>query len=207
VVYRCYELLTKYFSSRLSPYVGKIIGDHQCGFRHNRSTTDQIFCIHQILEKKWKYNETVAQLFIGVKKTYDSVRREILYNIFIEFGVHMKVIRLIKMCLNVAYIKVRIGKQLSDNVPIQNGLKQGNDLLPLFFNFALEYAIRKVQEHHVRMQLNGTHQLLLYADDNIGIIKKHREILTDARKKVDLDVNSEKTICCCLITRMQGKRP
>jgi purine nucleoside phosphorylase len=57
-------------------------------------------CIRQILEKKWEYNETGHQLFIDFKKAYDSVRREVLYNILIEFGVSMKVVRLIKMCLN-----------------------------------------------------------------------------------------------------------
>ena len=68
----------------------KFIGDHQCGFQHNRSTTDQIFCIHQILEKKWEYNEAMLQLFIDFKKAYDSVRREVLCNILIEFGIPMK---------------------------------------------------------------------------------------------------------------------
>jgi hypothetical protein len=47
------------------------------------------------------------------------------------------------MCLNKKYGKVRIGKHLSDNFPIQNGLKQGDALSPLLFNFAFEYAIRK----------------------------------------------------------------
>ena len=55
------------------------MGDHQRGFRHNRSTIDHIFCIHQIIEKKWEYNEEVHQLFIDFKKSYDSVRREVLY--------------------------------------------------------------------------------------------------------------------------------
>jgi hypothetical protein len=72
--------LSNIFLSRLVPYIDEIIGDHQCGFRRNRSTTDQIFCIRHILEEKWEYNETVHQLFIDFKKAYDSVRREVLYN-------------------------------------------------------------------------------------------------------------------------------
>jgi hypothetical protein len=96
-------------------YVGEIIGDHQCGFRRNRSSTDNILCIRQILEKKWDYNEAVHQLFIFIfKKANDSVRREVLYNILIEFGVPMKLVRLTKMCLNETYSKVRMGKDLSD---------------------------------------------------------------------------------------------
>jgi hypothetical protein len=67
------------------------------------------------------------------KKAYDSVRREILYNILIEFGVLMKLVRLIKICLNETHNKVRIGKHLSDGFPIQNGLKQGDALSPLLF--------------------------------------------------------------------------
>jgi hypothetical protein len=50
--------------------------------------------------EKWEYNETIDQLFIDFKKAYDSVRREVLYNILIEFGIPMKLGRLIKMCVN-----------------------------------------------------------------------------------------------------------
>jgi hypothetical protein len=61
------------------------------------------------MEKKWEYNDTVHQLFIDFKKAYDSVRREVLYNIVIEFGVPMKIVRLIKMCLNETYCDVLEG--------------------------------------------------------------------------------------------------
>jgi len=67
--------------SRLTPYAQEIIGDHQCGSGRNRSMTDHIICIHQILEKKWEYNEEVHQLFIDFRKAYDSVSWEVLCNI------------------------------------------------------------------------------------------------------------------------------
>jgi hypothetical protein len=76
----------------------------------------------------------------------------------------MKLVRLIEMCLNETYSKVRKGKHLSESFPNQNGLKQGDSLSLLFFNFALEHAI-KVQENLVGLKLNWTHQLLAYADD------------------------------------------
>jgi hypothetical protein len=75
------------------------------------------------------------------------VRRELVYNILIEFGIPMKLVRLIKMCLNEIYSKSRICEHLSDNYPIHNFLKQADALSPLLFNSALEYAIRKVQEN------------------------------------------------------------
>jgi hypothetical protein len=94
-----------------------------------------------------EYNEAVHPLFITFKKACDSVKGEVLYNILLEFGVHKKLVRLIKMCVNETYSKVRVCKLLSDKFPIQNGLKQGDALSPLLFNFALERAIRKVQEN------------------------------------------------------------
>ena len=63
------------------------------------------------------------QIFIDFKKAYDSVRREVLYNILMEFGIPKKLIRLIKMCLTETNYRVRVGKNLSDMFPIKNGLK------------------------------------------------------------------------------------
>jgi hypothetical protein len=69
----------------------------------------------------WEYSGKVHQIFIHFKKAYDSVRREVLYNIIIEFGICRELVGLIKMCLNETYSVVRIGKHLSEKFTFQNG--------------------------------------------------------------------------------------
>jgi hypothetical protein len=121
----------------------------------------------------------------------------------------MKLVRLFKMCLNEMYSKVHIGKHLSDSFSVQNGLKQ-DALSPLLFNFALEYAFKKVQENQVGLKLNGTRQLLAYADDvnllgdNIDNIKKTKETLIDASKEVGLEINVEKTEYMMMLSHYQN---
>jgi hypothetical protein len=85
------------------------------------------------------HNERLHQLLIDFKKAYESVRKDLLYNIRAEFEVFMKSVRLIKMCLNETYSKVRIGKHLSDSFPNQNGLKQGDALSPLLFHLKASF--------------------------------------------------------------------
>jgi len=97
------------------------------------------------LRKKMVYNGAVHQLFIDFKKASDSVRWEVLYNILIVFNTPMKLVRLIKMCLTEMYNRVRVGKNLFDTFRIRKGLKRGDALSLLFFNFVLDYAIRRVQ--------------------------------------------------------------
>jgi len=78
---------------------------------------------------------------------------------------------------------------LSHVFPIRNGLKQADALSSLLVNFALEYAIRRVQVNQDGLKLNGTHQLLVYVDDvnklggSVRTIKENAEALILARKE------------------------
>jgi hypothetical protein len=102
---------------------------------------------------------------MDLKKACDSVRREVLCNILIEFSITMNLGRLVKICLNETCSRVRVGKHLSGMFPVRNGFKQRDALSPLLFNFTVVYAIKRVQVNQDGLKLNGTHQLLVYAGD------------------------------------------
>jgi len=118
----------------------------------------------------------------------------------------MKLVMLIKMCLAETYSRVRVGKNLSDVFPIRNGLKKGDSLLSLLFNFGLECAIRRVQVIQDGLKLNGTHQLLVYADDILGgsvhTVRENAEALIVASKEIGLEVNADKTKFMVIFGRM-----
>jgi hypothetical protein len=132
------------------------------------------------------------QLFIDFRKAYDSIKRDVLYNILLKFGIPQKLIWLI----NETYSKICVGKHLSNTFPIHNSLKQ-DVLSQLLFNFSLQYANRQVQENQVSLELNGTHQLLVYADinlsDNMNTIKENTKTLIGTSRDIGLEINAEKT--------------
>jgi hypothetical protein len=90
---------------------------------------------------------------------------------------------------------------LSDIFPIKSGLKKGDDLSPLLFNFALLYAIRRVQVNQNGLKLSGTYQLIVHAHGanitggSIRVIRKNKETVVVASKETGLEVNADKTKC------------
>jgi hypothetical protein len=88
---------------------------------------------------------------------------------------------------------------LSHKFPNQNGLKQGDALSPLLFNFALDYSTRNFLENEVGLELNVKHQLLIYAvhvnlfGGSVNTIKENSKTHLEARKNIGLEINAEKT--------------
>jgi hypothetical protein len=79
----------------------------------------------------------VHQSLTEFKRSYDSVRWEVLCNIPIEFSIPVKMVRLKQICLIVTYNRVRVDKHLSHMLPFKKSLQKGDVLWPLLFNFAL----------------------------------------------------------------------
>lgn len=104
------------------------IGAHQCGFRRNKSATDQIFTLRMILEKAREYNLQTHHLFVDFRSAYDSVRREELYKALYEMSDPHKLVRLIRMTMEGVRCKVRVQRNLSFEFRPNKGLGQGDAL-------------------------------------------------------------------------------
>jgi len=100
---------------------------------------------------------------------------------------------------------------LADSYPVRNGLKPEYVILLFLFNFALEYAIRMVQINQDGMKLNGTHHLLVYADDvnvlvgSVPTVQDNAETLRVASNEIGLEVNADKTKYICRDSRSEFK--
>jgi hypothetical protein len=140
----------------------------------------------------------VRQLFIDFKKAYDSVEREVLYSILVEFGIPKKLVRLIEMCLNETYGKVHVGKLLSDDFPIQNGLKTRTCSITIafqsFFTIHHQESPRKLSQFGTEWDTSA----LAYADvnllgDSVNTANENTETFLEASRDIGLEINAEKT--------------
>jgi sorting nexin-29 len=190
-----YKIFTNLLTRYIQPYVEEITGDYQCGFRKGRSTTYQIFCLRMILEKACEYKVDIHQLYIDYKQTYDTIHRAELVEIMKEFGISMKLVRLVKMTLANTNSKVK----LSPSFETTNGLRQGDLLTTLLFNLCMEKIIRSVRINPGGTIFTRTRQCLVHADDVVilgrseGYINRRLEEMAAANHQIGLQINDTKT--------------
>lgn len=195
-----YKILSYIILNRIKPYISENIKDHQAGFIQGRSTCDQIFILQQIVSKYWEFGKDLHLLFVDFEKAYDTVRRNYLWSVLIEFGIPQKLIRLIKECMENSKCKIKIGTFISDSFEVQSGVRQGDGLSPILFNFVLEKALQKLRNENIGISLgNYKINLLAYADDIVILgqteddIRKLFKLLEDETRITGLKINSDKT--------------
>jgi len=118
-----YKILSNILFARISPFAENIIGNYQCGFRKNRSTTYQIFTLRQILEKTKEFGIETQHLFVDFRSAYGTIKRGQLYNTMSEFNIPNKLIRLTRMAMESAQSQVRIQSHLSDLITTKKSLR------------------------------------------------------------------------------------
>jgi hypothetical protein len=132
-----------------------------------------------ILERTCEYKLDIHQLYIDYKQAYDTINRAELVEIMKEFGIPMKLVRLVKMTLANTNSKVKIQGKLSPSFETMIGLRHGDSLSTLLFNLCMETIIRNVRINAGGTIYNRTRQCLVYADDVVilgrseGYIKKN----------------------------------
>lgn len=194
-----YKVFTNILHQRLKIYAEEILGEYQAGFREDRSTTDQIFAIRQILEKCREFNVTTHHLFVDFKAAYDSVARSALWRAMEQFGIPHKLIALAKMTLSTVSSKVRVRNKLSEAFTIDQGLRQGDPLAAMLFNIALEMAVRASGVDTSNTIYRKSSMLLAYADDIDVVGRTTRQVketfaaLQKGAAGVGLKVNVSKT--------------
>jgi len=103
-----HKILLNIIFGKIKPYIGKVMGDYQNGFRDGRSVIDNIFALKIINERLWEYSQSVQYLFIDFQKAYDSILRDMLWKCMKEFKMPTKLINMCKTCVQKTRSVVRI---------------------------------------------------------------------------------------------------
>jgi sorting nexin-29 len=186
--YRCIILLNttyKVFSNilytRLEPYVKKVTGSYQCGFREGKLTTAHIQALHQVLERTREFKIDTFHLFMQ------------------EFGIPVKLINLTRTTLKRVKCRIKLQGYLSEPFLTQRGLRQWDALACLLFNIALEKVIRDSGIEKRGIIYYRSVQVLAYADDLDISRRSERDVkeafikLNNEAQKMGLNINAEKT--------------
>ncbi|XP_062709021.1 uncharacterized protein LOC134288373 [Aedes albopictus] len=170
-----YKILPGILFHRLRSIEESSVGQYQAGFREGRST----FTLRQIIDKFREYNLQTHHLFIEFKAAYGSVKRNELWQITIEHGFPVKLIRLVRVTLGSSKSGVWVADEISSLFVALDGLKQGDVLSNLLLNITLERAIRRAGVQRSGPIVTKSHVLLGFADD-IDIIGIDRRAVEEA---------------------------
>ena len=128
------KVFARIIQSRLQRIAEEILPESQCGFRKGRECMDMIFVARQLVEKSFEHQQSIFILFVDLRKAYDSIPRDALWQVLEKSGVPPNMLNVINSFHDGMKATIRIGSTQSESFSVCNGLRQGCTLAPTLFN-------------------------------------------------------------------------
>ena len=215
------KVLSGILNDRLKTLAEQILPETQAGFRPNRGTADMIFTVRQLQEKCREQNKPLYMAFIDLTKAFDTVDRELLWEVLARYGCPPKFIRIIRLLHDQMMATVLISGGDSEPFEVKTGVKQGCIKAPTLFSIFIAVVIlitkpRIPTQIHINYRLDGkvlnltrlksktkiSNTALVefqYADDNDIAAQSETDLQTIldafsyAYSKLGLKINATKT--------------
>ena len=152
------KLFGRVIQERLQVVAERVLPDSQCGFRKGRGCCDMIFVARQLLEKTREHHDSLFTLFVDLRKAYDSVPREALWQVLDKCGVPPRMLQVVKSLHQGMHAEVRVGGSLSASFEVRNGLRQGPFHAKNNCAQELSENIRKSRVTNSKCTLTQSHQ-------------------------------------------------
>lgn len=188
------KIYERILETRLRTQIENKLGEWQCGFRPNRSTTDLVFTLKIIMEKSWEWDKEKDILFVDMEKAFDRIPRERLWKVLSKdvYKVKPKLRRAIKSIYKNCESKVKLRNNDTNWFEIKTGVRQGGVLSPLLFIIFMDYCMKEIGRNYEEITL-------AYADDIAIICDSERELQCMAEKwdnkmkENKMKINTKKT--------------
>ncbi|KAI5715485.1 hypothetical protein M8J77_016861 [Diaphorina citri] len=188
------KLYERIIEQKIRPIIEEKLSEEQHGFRPGRSTNDLIFTIRQLMEKHYEYDKNLWIAFLDIKKAFDAIKREKVWEALNNVGVSMNMISRITEMYQGITSSVKTCFGITDSFEIKSGLRQGGVLSPLLFILVMDQIQKKVENSIGKEKM----KLMLFADDialygQMNEVQHQIEAWTQNAKKYGLIFSQEKS--------------
>ena len=161
------KLLERILDKRLREKVEHKLGEEQLSFRKGRGTTDGMFALRQLVEKRLEMQGHMALAFVDLEKAFDTVPRTMAMATLRLVGAPESEVKMVEAMYENTTGRVVVGSGMSNEFQVNIGLRQGSALSPLRFILVMELISRKISTTDATKKI-------MYADDLV-IVAEHRE--------------------------------
>lgn len=197
-----YKVYARIVNARIKAISEALLGEEQNGFRKGRSTSDNVFILQQILEKRREFNLPTHLAFIDFEKAFDNVNRTKLWDIMEKQGYPAHIVNVMKTMYEGSKIIINTGRKKTEEIPINKGVRQGCPISPTLFNIYINDIIQKwklIIKKGICITENDYLNILLYADDAVILQEGEDDLqrsvhhLNKICKGYDIKISKEKT--------------